>query len=324
MIATACSPSPTFPPPGPIRPAPSPPFKVLPDGGLPEGEVTRGEQSNLFGTRGYRLFGPGGFDAGTSPPLVVALHGCTQTADSFAELTGLDALAQERGFAVVYPEQNVAANATRCWNWFVTANQTRASGEASLLADLTDAITEQLQVDRSRIYVTGLSAGAAMALNLGVTYPDVFAAVAAHSGCPYAGFPCTEQGNPDPVVLGDLAYAAMGTFKRPVPLLVFQGDADEVVPPVNATRVVTQWARTIARATDGGMDAVADLTESGLVPDGHAYQHDTFLGPGTIERYEVSGMGHAYSGGKPGAPYSDPAGPDATRISYEFFLAHPK
>ena len=153
---------------------------------------------SALGSRNYKVYIPKGYKS--SPlPVVVMLHGCTQTPDDFAAGTGMNDLADRDGFLVIYPAQSAAANVLRCWNWFNPKDQDRARGEPSLIAGITLEISAEFAVDKQRIFVAGLSAGAAMAVILGATYPDLFSAVGAHSGLPYrAARGVTSRGSPRP------------------------------------------------------------------------------------------------------------------------------
>jgi poly(hydroxyalkanoate) depolymerase family esterase len=135
--------------------------------------------------RSYKLFVPSGANASRRLPLVVMLHGCGQDPDLFARDTRMNELAEVESFLVVYPEQSAAHNGRRCWNWFDPAHQTRAAGEPAEIVGVVDAVSAEFPVDQDRVYVAGLSAGAAMAVVLGATYPDRFAAIGVCAGLPY-------------------------------------------------------------------------------------------------------------------------------------------
>jgi poly(3-hydroxybutyrate) depolymerase len=177
-----------------------------------------------------------------------------------------------------------------------------------------------------------------MAVILGATYPDVFAAIGEGSGLEYqaadsvlTAYAAMARGGPEPNRQGARAYAAMGQVARPVPVIVFHGTADTRVTPVNADQVVSQWAQTNDLAADGrddsNIDDRAESTTEGQVPGGRSFTHevyaDTTTGLSSIERYLVTGMGHAWSGGSSAGPHTDPTGPDASATMWRFFTEHP-
>ncbi len=306
-------------------------------------------QYTAFDGRVYKLFVPSGYTDKTPVPLIVMLHGCLQNPDEFAAVTGMNDLAEEETFLVAYPEQPYSANAGYCWNWFVPDNQARGMGEPASIVGIVEEVYERYHVDIHRIYVAGLSAGAAMTVIMGANYPDVFAAIGVNSGLEFKA--ATDLTSavyamyfgvlPDPVTQGNLAYAAMGNRERVVPVIVFHGTADPTVGPVNADKVISQWAQTDDLALDKrGNDSIDDLPDeviNGQVPEGHGYIHFVYRlshkecdrncnkeGAVVMEKYLVDGMGHAWSGGAPGHLWSDSLGPDASLIQYEFFMDHPR
>ena len=137
------------------------------------------------GTRRYKLFIPQRHQ-GRQLPLLIMLHGCTQSPDDFARGTRMNQLAEEEGYCVAYPAQSARDNPSKCWNWFRPADQSRDRGEPAIIAELTRHLVRAHRLDPARVYVAGLSAGAAMAIILARTYPDIYAAVGVHSGLPYA------------------------------------------------------------------------------------------------------------------------------------------
>lgn len=295
------------------------------------GGVTTGSYTNAAGTRAYQLYVPTTYQAGTAMPLVVALHGCTQTADQFRQLSGFDDLAEAKGFIVVYPEQSKDANQLSCWNWFQDANMHRGAGEPSLIAGITDWVQQHYTVDSHRTYVSGLSAGGAMAEVMGTTYPDVYAAIGVGSGCEYAaGAACAGYQSADPEQAGQLAYKEMGTHARAMPFVVFQGDQDTTVPPINAGQIV-RAGQVVADCADDGAEngsvpTAATQTVDGQVPGGHSYTTQHYSdghGNELAQYWLVQGMGHAWSGGNAAESYADTAGPNESAAMYDFFMSHP-
>lgn len=303
------------------------------DGGADGGAFALGvRQWRAVAGGEYQLYAPSSFD-GTARPLVVMLHGCTQTPDDFATGTRMDAIADREDFFVAYPAQPPSSNSLRCWNWFEPADQVRGGPEPAFLAAVVADVEELAPVDGSRIYAAGMSAGAAMAVVLGATYPDLFAAVASHSGLEYAAatdasgaYAASLDGAGDPQAHGDLAFQAMGAFARPVPVLVIQGEADTTVDPSNAAALAAQWAETDARA--GSQVSAAPSTSDSGTAGGLAFTHSTYVdassGQTLIEIYDIDDLGHAWSGGDSRGSYTDTRGPNASELVWSFFAAHPK
>ncbi len=294
------------------------------------GTTTTGSATGAGVTRNYTLYTPTA-GAGAARPLVVMLHGCTQSPADFAAGTRMNDLADTQGFLVVYPEQPSSANQNKCWNWFDPAHQARGQGEPAAIRAVVDAVKGKMNVDAARVYVAGLSAGAAMSVIMGATYPDVFSGVGVASGLEFkaatsssAAFTAMNSGGPNPDAQGTAAYNAMGTFKRTVRTIVFHGSSDYTVYPVNGDQVAAQWVQTNDLADDGqdnGSRSTAQVTtRSGTVSGGRAYSVKTFAG-GVVEQWSVTGMGHAWSGGNTAGSYTDPKGPDASAEMWRFFSA---
>jgi len=261
---------------------------------------------------------PGGYH-GQPVPLVVMLHGCTQSPDDFAAGTRMNVAAEGQTCLVAYPGQTSAANGQKCWNWFKSTEQRRDAGEPSLISGITREIMHEYAVDPRRIYIAGLSAGGAAAAVMGHAYPDLFAAIGVHSGlaCGAArdmqsGFMAMQHGS-----AGVVAETEHAMRRRPVPVIVFHGDRDKTVNPRNGDAVIAQAASGLALATH---------TRRGQVPGGHAYSlhvQTTMTGQTVSEQWIVHGAGHAWAGGSPAGSFTDPKGPDATKEILRFFLEHP-
>jgi poly(hydroxyalkanoate) depolymerase family esterase len=298
----------------PMRPRPVDTPDVVPTGG----QFIEGAYSNAAGSRAYKLYIPGGY-RGQAVPLVVMLHGCTQSPDDFAAGTRMNVIAEEQTCLVAYPAQVSSANPAKCWNWFRPSDQRRDQGEPSLIAGITRQIMRDYVVDPGRVYVGGLSAGAAAAAVMGAAYPDLFAAIGVHSGlaCGAASdvpsaFTAMTQGDSSWSSAHDISVAAGPT----VPTIVFHGDRDTTVHPRNSDHV-------IARAK--GETSAQTRVHRGLIPGGHAYTrtlHVDASGHTILEQWEIHGAGHAWSGGSPAGSYTDPRGPDAAREMLRFFLEH--
>src|SRR4030095_698712 len=282
------------------------------------------------GTRQYKPFIPKGH-LGRQLPLLVMLHGCTQSPDDFARGTRMNQFAEEEGYYVVYPVQSASDNPTKCWNWFRPADQCRDRGEPAIIAELTRHLVRAHRLDPARVYVAGLSAGAAMAVILARTYPDIYAAAGIHSGLPYgsahdvpSAFAAMKQGSGVSVARAEVTDKALGT---PVPAIVFHGDSDRVVNAHNGDIVIAQSMASLAGSTwnsdsYGGTDR---RVERGVVPGGHSYTRTTLHdreGRVLTEQWLVHGAGHAWFGGDPSGSHTDAKGPDASAEMLRFFAMH--
>ena len=280
---------------------------------------------------------PPGLEPDTAAPLLVMLHGCTQNAAGFAAAVALQRTAERHGVVVVYPEQDRAANPQGCWNWFQPAHQARGAGEPAAIAAAVRGLTagtERFTVDPARVYVAGLSAGGAMASVMALTYPDLFAAAAVHSGLAYrsatgmgAAMQALTTGGPDPEAGARAAVEAMGPRARPVPTIVLHGTADRTVSPVNGEQVVRQSLAVARLAAPERCRAVferpaerdTERSPGGLAATRRRWRDEA--GALTHEYVEVDGLGHAWSGGTAGASFTDPRGPSASEAIWEFFEA---
>jgi poly(hydroxyalkanoate) depolymerase family esterase len=264
------------------------------------------------GSRMYRTYIPAPRSGGATG-VVVMLHGCTQSPEDFALGTGMNLLADHHGFIVVYPAQSRGDNAQSCWNWFSRGDQRRGKGEPAILAELTKQICANNGIGRDATFVAGLSAGAAMATILGEAYPDVFAAVGAHSGLPVGAakdVPSAFAAMAGTVMEGGPAYTG-GTVRT----IVFHGAADATVHPSNSDRIVQ-------RALTGAARQLIEDTQSGQT-GGRSFTRVIARDPegrNLVERWSVEGLGHAWSGGQPGGSYTDPTGPDASAEMIRFFF----
>jgi len=304
----------------------------------PGGEIheSAGEQFLSYsfacaaGTRQYKLFIPTGHE-GRRLPLLVMLHGCTQSPDDFARGTRMNQLAEEEGYYVVYPAQSASDNPTKCWNWFRPADQCRDRGEPAIIAELTRHVVREHRLDLARVYVVGLSAGAAMAVILARTYPDIYAAAGVHSGLPYgsahdvpSAFAAMKQGGGISAADSNSADQALGV---PVPTIVFHGDRDMVVHANNGDIVIAHSTAGLGDSVwDAGLYGEKDKrVERGVVPGGHSYTRTLLRdrqGRVLAEQWLVHGAGHAWFGGDASGSYTDPKGPNASAEMLRFFALH--
>ena len=292
------------------------------------------EFTNHAGARSYKLYVPARI-ADAPPPIVVMLHGCTQSADDFAAGTQMNRLADEHGFLVVYPEQPSGANASKCWNWFKAQDQVRDAGEPSLIAGMVRDVVTRHDADPRRVFVAGLSAGAAMAVILGETYPELFAGVGAHSGLPYgsahdipSALAAMKGGRSGISGLKSVSGAAAAPRRKaiqPVPIIVFHGDRDHTVRQTNGAQIVEQAKD--AHFVEAADSTLRTSTQIGRSPGGRSYSrtvHADATGETRIEFWTLHGGGHAWSGGSASGSYTDAAGPDASAEMVRFFLALPR
>jgi poly(hydroxyalkanoate) depolymerase family esterase len=266
--------------------------------------------------------------------LLVMLHGCYQNPDDFAVGTRMNTLAETGAFLVVYPGQPSSANIGRCWKWFRREDQQRGAGEPALLAGLTRQIMATYHVDARRVFVAGMSAGAAMSVILGATYPDLYAAVGVHSGLAYAAahdlataYAAMQHGGLGPARPESRSSGATGVPARAVPTIVFHGDRDLTVNVVNADQVLTPWVQTTEERDTTHRPDQRVRAERGQVPGGYAYTRSIYQDPqgrAFMEKWIVHRMGHAWSGGSPRGSYSDPKGPNASAEMVRFFSEHPQ
>ncbi len=288
------------------------------------GQFVDGAYTSTAGTRAYKLYIPSGY-TGQALPLIVMLHGCTQSPVDFATGTHMNLLAEDKMFFVAYPEQATSANASKCWNWFQASDQDRDSGEPSLIAGIAQQIMGTYHVDVNRVYVAGLSAGGAMAVILAATYPDLFAAVGVHSGLAYgsaydlpSAFAAMKQG----------AFQQSRRLASAIPLIIFHGDRDTRVALANADSILNQWLD----ATEDGPGTMcrpqyAASIERGQVIGGHTYTRFIYQdasGQALVEKWVIHELGHAWSGGSSGGSFTDPKGPDASAEMARFFTEHPR
>ncbi len=280
------------------------------------GQWLSGVAASATSARRYHVFVPAGLRAADCPPLLVMLHGCGQDAPGFAKSTRMNAIARREGFLVLYPEQDRLANAQGCWNWFETRTG-RAQAEAAVVVAAVDRVMARHGVDPARVAICGLSAGASLAALVAARYPERFAAVAMHSGV-----------RPGAAQSSATALAAMRGRGRATawaspeaalpPLLVIQGTADPIVVRANARAAAHAWAHAAdARETSPVRECAERRVQRGSRKPMRMvdFKRRTALLSTLIE---IDGLGHAWSGGAAGQPFSDANGPDISRVIWAF------
>jgi poly(hydroxyalkanoate) depolymerase family esterase len=284
------------------------------------GTFNSGKFESAAGALDYKLFVPSTYD-GTPMPLVVMLHGGGQDADDFARGTGMNELAEECRFLVLYPEQSSGSNWQRCWNWFEKAHHERGQGEPALIAGMTREILSGYAVDETRVCIAGLSAGGAMAVIMGRVYPDLFTAVGCHSGLAhrsatdgYAALQAMRDGV-------DACQVAETESSPGVPVIVFHGDMDRTVHVKNSTGIVQQSIDTYLAQTSDEEVELAFSENTGETASRRFTRsvHCGKAGEVVAEHWTLHGAGHAWSGGNRRGSYTDAYGPDASKEMLRFF-----
>jgi poly(hydroxyalkanoate) depolymerase family esterase len=260
-------------------------------------------------------------------PLLVLLHGCRQTPEAISAATRITGLADGEDLLVLLPRQNPRANPWGCWNWFDAATA-HGWGECAIVAAQVRAVRRGYRIDRRRVYVAGLSSGGALAAVLGLRHPELVAGVFVHSGVacgaassPFAALGVLRQGaDTDFVDLAVKARTAADPRNLPVPLLVVQGGADDVVAPVNAAQLVRQYLALNGHpaAAVGAATALPqpDASSAETTPAGRTVTTGEWRLDGrlVVRHVEVDALGHAWSGGDEHYPYNDAGAPDATAL----------
>ena len=270
------------------------------------------------GARDSRLHVPAGY-TGEPVPLLVMLHGGTQSPEDFATGTRMNEHASREVFLVAYPEQSRRANPQGYWNWFQPGDQQRDRGEPALIAGITRQIMSQYAVDPGRVNVAGLSAGGAMAATMVATYPDLFAGAGIHSGLAHG---CAQD-------VGS-AFAAMSTGGTPAGppvapvggpgrVIVMHGAQDTVVAPVNADRIIAGVAADHRATAQPPIVVPGGRTGPGPRKSSTRTEYLDRDGRVVAEDWRIAGAPHAWAGGSPSGSYTDPDGPDASAEMVRFF-----
>ena len=300
--------------------------------------------TELLGRLAYSLYRPS-VRSIAGLPLVVMLHGCQQSAHEMALGSRMNRLADSKGFVVVYPQQAKRVQALRCWRWF-QPDASHGFAEADAIAGLVRTLVARYKLDRSRVYVAGMSAGAGMAGLVALRHPGVFAAVAMHSGTvlgdaasPAAGLRTMRRGTlGDPASLLDPLLTDTKPFLG-MPAIILQGERDHVVAPQNASQLAQQfvslnWAAAGKPVLDGnaGNGKPLSAEKPALAPKvsvlaaGTSREYnraDFILGKKLLVRLcMIKRVGHAWSGGDVRLKFNAKEGPRACTLIWQFFEMH--
>lgn len=278
----------------------------------------------------YRLYLPDTLSAAPMP-LVVMLHGCEQTAEQFSQGTRLNQLAQEKGFAVLYPQQSLRNHPNRCWQWYDKATQA-GGGDVTLIAGIIEKVARQYAIDRTRIYIAGLSAGASMASIVALNHPHLIAAVGMHSGTVFGAghsrmgaYAVMQSGAANRMVSAIQDVAAKESEFPLMPAILIHGQEDKVVRAVNTAQSAHQF-KMLNRLCDADERPVVIKPggKTGRKNAAHAYRiYDYCKGRKLLLRIcDISGLEHAWSGGDCTLRFNSCAGPDASKLMWNFFSRH--
>jgi poly(hydroxyalkanoate) depolymerase family esterase len=279
---------------------------------------------------GYWLYLPS-HEPAAPLPLVVMLHGCSQTAAQFSQGTRFNQLAEEKGFAVVYPQQSLQSHAARCWHWHEKEVQ-EGHGEVRLIVGIIEQVVRKYRMDRTRIYIAGLSAGASMANIVALNYPELIAAVGMHSG-PVFGVGHSRLGGLAVMQAGagSQGQHAISTLLErtpnmsPLPAIVIHGQDDAVVRPVNAHQIASQFQMLNGLESSEAKPVIFKKgnQRSSRNPVNPYRINDHYRGRKLMLRIcNVEGLGHAWSGGDSSLRFNTREGPDASRLMWDFFKRH--
>lgn len=278
----------------------------------------------------------------TAIPLVVMLHGCEQSATQFAQGTRMNQLAEQHGFAVLYPQQSLRGHPNRCWHWYEKSTQ-EGGGDVQSIAAIIHKVTGQYGLDSTRVYIAGLSAGAAMANIVALNHPHLIAAVGLHSGpvfgaghSPMGAFSVMQSGGSSHATGSALQHVIERERGRQegaafpcMPAILLHGRADTVVRSINQVQLVQQF-QLLNQLSDNNalaprLHAAAPATPASKVSNRtYSYRTQDFLRNKKLllRVCEIQGLNHAWSGGDCSLKYNACTRPDASRMLWDFFKRH--
>ncbi|WP_449369373.1 extracellular catalytic domain type 1 short-chain-length polyhydroxyalkanoate depolymerase [Undibacterium arcticum] len=267
----------------------------------------------------------------TPMPLVVMLHGCAQSATQFAQGTRMNLLAEQHGFAVLYPQQSATPDPSRCWRWYKRTVQ-QGGGEVKSIVAILENTIQKHPIDPSRIYVAGLSAGAAMAHIVALNHPHLIAAVGLHSGTVFGAADSrmeaysVMQNGADDALKTAIRHATSKFELFPImPAILIHGEQDGIVRPINLVHLTRQF-RVLNRlsGSKGAPLLIKEGSKPGGPRSGNAYStSEYFIGKQPILKIcEIQQLDHAWSGGDASVRFHEHKGPDASKMMWDFFAKH--
>jgi poly(hydroxyalkanoate) depolymerase family esterase len=290
--------------------------------------------TSINGTRPYKVFLPKTFSKNNKIPVIIALHGCTQTSEEFYLSTRINSWAQKYQYAVIYPEQNSFYNPQKCWNWFMPNNQWRNLGELELVMGMLKYSIDKYSLNKNKVYVMGFSAGAAITSALVNCYQDRIQGAAIHSGVMYKASSSVinavnvlNNGSPhSPTLTAEIGFKCSGGKIRatPLPIIVFQGKEDKLVNQGHLHTITQQFLSLNDYFDNGDLDQSLILKrESKKLFPNKKYSFEqtkwTSKGMPVVTSYLIDELNHSWSGGDSQYEYNDAKGPDATELIFEFF-----
>jgi poly(hydroxyalkanoate) depolymerase family esterase len=274
-------------------------------------------------------------------PLIVMLHGCGQSATEFAKGTRMNRLAEQQGYAVLYPQQSLTSHLHRCWKWYDKATQD-GGGDVDLIVGMIEKVAENYAIDRSRIYLCGVSAGAGMADIIALNHPELIAAVGLHSGPVFGGghgavgaLKLMQNGDAARTKIAVAEVLARNPSFPALPKILIQGMVDKVVDPVNQRQLLQQTLLLNRLAANLKPRTQTETQTASAGSDGNASRsHVTSDYYGTsaavtqenptllLRVTQIEQLDHAWSGGDASVAFNDREGPDASKMMLDFFALH--
>jgi len=299
-------------------------------------EWISGNQWSFWGPRDYKLYIPEHRDNvhPTKLPVILALHGCMQNPESFAGGSRLNQWADKMGFAVLYPEQSKYFNPYNCWNWFLPMNQAQSSGESGIIMAMLDSTAKKYNLDLNRVFLLGISAGAATANILANCYPNSFKAFASHHGVMYKGatdaFTAKDvvydgsKESPERMAKKGYSCSRLKGKNKLLPAIIIHGSKGAVMKSIHAVQVEEELKAFNDYLDNGKRDfSINNGKFETTVPETDRYGYNLIEwkheGHTYIKRYMIQNLGHAWSGGDNQWEFNDQHGPDATAFILNFF-----